>query len=57
MYRRLVGPQEETEDRTAMSGESAPATSQWGMLYVDDAVVVSQSLEYLIKVTMSIVTM
>ena len=36
--------------------DPAPATSPWGMLYADDAAVVSQSPEHLTKVMVVIVT-
>ena len=55
----LVGLREKTgtgKRGATTAGEAAPAMSLWGMLYADDAAVVSQSPEQLSKMMVVIVT-
>ena len=55
----LVGVREKTgtgRRGAAKAGDAAPAMSLWGMLYADDAAVVSQSPEQLSKMVVVIVT-
>ena len=55
----LVGLRKKTGARglgRITAGESVPSTSLWGMLYADDAGVVSQSPEQLRKMMVVIVT-
>ena len=55
----LVGLRKKTgagERGRTTAGEPTPATSLWGMLYADDAGVVSQSPEQLRKMMVAIVT-